>query len=363
MENARNFIVKVHVNPDKAKPSVRRGRKAAGLLIRRPSCRRMDLLVVRLFYFVKIPVRWGDDTMRKMILIAVLTIGFSVIPFLIHAEVYKWVDDKGTIHFTDDYGNIPSAYREQHKVEIREDIQEEKASSEPRKIIPGSKEERAKTDVYRQEEEWWRGRARPWEQQLKEASENYELTNKEFMGESGQLILRKFGSRQQFKSTFIRLDSIKEERSKYEAQIIQAEDMLEKISRAAEESKVDLDRGIGVLTSYQSDSSGTAEIERDIYGSNEAWWRQKLPTVREKLKDAVQNYRKAYEEYSKNIEKLGPYRFGGLSLTQYQLNSCRLEFLDNEMGRYQAQINEANEMLKKLLKEAEESKANPEWVK
>lgn len=301
--------------------------------------------------------------MRKMILIAVLTIGFSVIPFLIHAEIYKWIDDKGTVHFTDDYGNIPSFYLEQLKVEIRKDIEEGKTSSEPRKIISGSKEERAKTDPYRQDEEWWRGRARPWEQQLKEASENYELTNKEFIGESSELILRKFGSHQQFKSTIIRVDSIKEERSKHEAQIIEAEGMLEKISRAAEQSKVDLHWLIGVLTPYRPASSDTVEIEKDILGRDEAWWRQKLLTVKEKLEDAVQNYKKSYDEYSKNVEKLGPYRFGGMSLTQYQLNSCRLEVLDNEMGKYQAQITEAKDMLSRVIKEAKESKANPNWLK
>ena len=35
---------------------------------------------------------------------------FLIIPFLIHAQVYKWTDDKGTIHFTDDYSNIPEKY-------------------------------------------------------------------------------------------------------------------------------------------------------------------------------------------------------------------------------------------------------------
>jgi hypothetical protein len=48
--------------------------------------------------------------MRKTVLIAALTIGFSMIPFLIHAEVYKWIDDKGTIHFTDDRSNVPEKY-------------------------------------------------------------------------------------------------------------------------------------------------------------------------------------------------------------------------------------------------------------
>ncbi|MGZ3495230.1 MAG: DUF4124 domain-containing protein [Thermodesulfobacteriota bacterium] len=301
--------------------------------------------------------------MRKTALIAVLTIGFLGIPLLIHAEVYQWSDDRGTVHLTDDTSSIPSFYWEQLKVEIREDIQEEKIPSEPQKIILGSKEQRPKADRHRQDEEHWRGRIRPWEEQLKEASENYELTNKEFIGESSKLILRKFGSHQQFKSNIIRVDSIKEERTKHESRIIQAEGMLEKISRAAEESKADLDWLIGVLTPYPSAPSDTVEIERDIYGSHEAWWRQKLLTVREKLNDAVQNYKKSSEEYSKNVGKLGPYRFGRLSLTQYQWNSCRLEMLDDEMGKYQAQITEAHEMLNRLIKEAKESRANPNWLK
>jgi hypothetical protein len=33
--------------------------------------------------------------------------------FLAHAEVYKWVDEKGTVHFTDDYSKIPEKYRGQ----------------------------------------------------------------------------------------------------------------------------------------------------------------------------------------------------------------------------------------------------------
>jgi Domain of unknown function (DUF4124) len=299
--------------------------------------------------------------MAKMVLVFALAIGFLMIPFLIHAEVFKWIDDKGTIHFTDDYSNIPSSYRV--KIEIRRDIQGEETPLEPQKIILRSKEEQAKTDLYRQEEAWWRGRVSPWKKQLNKASENYELTNKEFLEESSNLIVRKFGSHQQFKSTILRMDRIKEERSKHEAQIIEAEGMLEKISRQAEESKADPDWLIAVLTFHQPVSPDIVEIERDIYGRDEAWWGQKMPTVREKLKDAVQNYERSYEQYSKNAEKLGPSRFGGLSLTQHQMNSCRLDILSNEMAEYQIQINETKEMLNKLIKEAEESKANPIWLK
>jgi hypothetical protein len=297
--------------------------------------------------------------LAKIVLVSVLIMGFLMIPFLIHAEVYKWIDDKGIIHFTDDYSKIPSSYWEKLKVEIKRDIQEEETPLEPQKIILRSKEEQAKTDLYRQEEAWWRRKVSPWKKQLKEASENYKLTNKEFLEESSNLIVRKFGSHQQFKSTILRMDGIKEERSKHEAQIIEAEGMLGRISRQAEESKVDPDWLRAVLTPHQPASPDIVEIGRDIYDRDKAWWRQKVLTVREKLKDAVQNYKRSYGEYNKNIEKLGPSRFGGLSLTQLQMNSCRLDILSNEMAEYQAQITETKEMLNKLIKEAEESKANP----
>lgn len=55
--------------------------------------------------------------MRRVFLIASVTIFFLIIPFLIHADIYKWIDEKGTYHFTDDYSTIPERYRQQ--VEIR----------------------------------------------------------------------------------------------------------------------------------------------------------------------------------------------------------------------------------------------------
>ena len=115
-------------------------------------------------------------------------------------------------------------------------------------------------------------------------------------------------------------------------------------------------------TPRQSASSDIVEIERDIYGRDEAWWRQKVHTVREKLKDAVQNYERSYEEYSKNAERLGAVRFGGLSLTQYQMTSLNLNTLNGQMTQCQAQIAEAKEMLEKLFKEAKETKADPTWL-
>lgn len=61
-------------------------------------------------------------------------------------------------------------------------------------------------------------------------------------------------------------------------------------------------------------------------------------------------------------EGLGEFKFGRLSLTQYQMLSYRLEILNKKMETYQGQITEANEMLSRLFQEAKGTKADPAWL-
>ena len=50
--------------------------------------------------------------MTKTISIAVfIIVGLLMTPFSVSAQVYKWIDDKGDVHFTDDYSSIPEKYR------------------------------------------------------------------------------------------------------------------------------------------------------------------------------------------------------------------------------------------------------------
>ena len=51
--------------------------------------------------------------MSKRIVIAISIILCLTIPCIVHAEVYKWIDEKGTLHFTDDESAIPDKYRKQ----------------------------------------------------------------------------------------------------------------------------------------------------------------------------------------------------------------------------------------------------------
>ncbi len=192
---------------------------------------------------------WGGDTMRKAILIAALTIGLLTVPFLVHAEVYKWIDGKGTIHFTDDYSNIPSSYRKQLKVEIRRDIQgQEPPPLEPQKIIPRSKEEaktasvqetqEEKRDARGMSEDYWRDRVRPWKKQLEETTEGYEYINRKIDG-ALEAMRGRFLSKTQYNFGRIEVENLMKERGTYEAKKKEANEMLAKIAKEAEEAKAD----------------------------------------------------------------------------------------------------------------------------
>ncbi len=269
--------------------------------------------------------------------------------------IYQWVDKNGTCNFTYDPEKIPLAYSKEVQQKVIEDIIETQPILPPAKPISTVKEG-IKRDVFGLGEEWWRGKADPWKKQLKEGMANLEVAKNKFMEESEKLIIRKYGSHQQFKSTILDLDRIKGYKSKYNAQINEAKDLLKKLSKNAEDSKADPGWLIGASV-FQGDTG------MDIYGRDGTWWRSKVFDQREQLKKAIENYEKAYEDYNKNVEKLGPSRFGKISLTQYQMFSHKLNILGKEMGRHQDQITEANEGLKQLLKEAEDFKANPEWLR
>ena len=103
-------------------------------------------------------------------------------------------------------------------------------------------------------------------------------------------------------------------------------------------------------------------VRTDTYGRDETWWREKVRPWKEQLKEATENYERVREEYMRQAEGLGPFNFGMMSLTQYQMLSSRLNILNNEMAKYYAQMVEANKTLDKLSREATETKADPTWL-
>ncbi|MGD0627252.1 MAG: DUF4124 domain-containing protein [Thermodesulfobacteriota bacterium] len=49
------------------------------------------------------------------IIVAAVFVLYLFIP-LTHAEIYKWTDEKGTVHFTEDPATIPEKYQDKAKI-------------------------------------------------------------------------------------------------------------------------------------------------------------------------------------------------------------------------------------------------------
>ena len=150
--------------------------------------------------------------------------------------VYKWVDEKGAVNYTDDYNNIPPVYRDRVEIEW---VHEE-GSSPVQKMTP-KKGEQTRTDIYGQDEAYWRGKVRPWKEFLKAAEANYQRAHGQFMEKATELSAKKFGSRTQYKMNITELDGLKEEMLKYADQMADAKEALERISKEAREAKANPD--------------------------------------------------------------------------------------------------------------------------
>jgi flagellar motility protein MotE (MotC chaperone) len=76
-----------------------------------------------------------DDMFRLGIgtWVILFCLSFSI-PFSFPGEIYRWTDEKGVVHFTDDILNVPTRYRSQvDKREVTEEISKEAE----KQIVPG----------------------------------------------------------------------------------------------------------------------------------------------------------------------------------------------------------------------------------
>ncbi len=94
--------------------------------------------------------------------------------------LYKWVDEKGTVHFTDDLSLVPERYQDQIRetkpqgkpappsIESPGSVGKEKETES----APGSASEQK--DLLGRGEEWWRATVSEWNKKFVTARENYE---------------------------------------------------------------------------------------------------------------------------------------------------------------------------------------------
>jgi hypothetical protein len=161
-----------------------------------------------------------------IILFILLSFGISF------GEVYKWVDEKGVAHFTDDIMQVPEKYKP--KAEIIE--MPEKAGKEESKgegeVTPKPKEE-TQSDRLGRGEGYWKGRMEEWRKKLKERQDRLEVLRTKY----NELTMRHNESKSSVERGNLRKerDQVKNEMDQCNIQIEEAKEMLErKIPEEAE---------------------------------------------------------------------------------------------------------------------------------
>ncbi len=158
-----------------------------------------------------------------------LTLSFSLI---FGQETYKWVDEKGTVHFTDDLDLVPEKYRDQ----IQKDRPPKEPAARPSTQPPKPTETEKKAefpsvqkDALGRGEEWWRARVREWNEKFMSAHRNYENTYSEWKAKEKELEASKFKPDSLKRKLKAEMKALEEKTKDWEKQVEEAKNMLEKV--------------------------------------------------------------------------------------------------------------------------------------
>jgi predicted nucleic acid-binding Zn-ribbon protein len=158
--------------------------------------------------------------MKQTLLIILLIFLISQVSF---AQVYKWVDEKGVTHLTDDMTQVPEKYRPRtESIETPQEREDAKVEGE----IPPAKKEDSFKDRLGRGEDYWKGRVEEWRKKLRELEDKFEALRTKYNG----LTDRHNDSRSMAVRTELRKerDKVKSEIEQCKTQIEEARDMLEK---------------------------------------------------------------------------------------------------------------------------------------
>ena len=129
-------------------------------------------------------------------------------------EIFRWLDEDGIPHFTDNVSKIPPAYRDRAEVQTLPDL----PVTEP--IAPSdSFEPSAETDLEGHDQQWWREQVQTWQSrkkasQLKLADAEKKLGRLQFENDAPSYRIAE-------------KNQLLEEIEKYRREVQQAQEMLE----------------------------------------------------------------------------------------------------------------------------------------
>jgi len=140
------------------------------------------------------------------------------------AQVYKWVDEKGVVHFTDDMLQVPEKNRPKtEKMEIIEEKPEPKAQGD---TPSDKKKEEPYKDRMGRGEEYWKERMEFWKKKLMTAQEKAENLRMKYNDLTEKLNASKNATERA--SLRSERDQIKNEIDKYKQDVEESKIMLDK---------------------------------------------------------------------------------------------------------------------------------------
>ena len=153
-------------------------------------------------------------------------------------EIYQWVDEKGTVHFTDDISLVPEKFQDQVK---KKKVPVEPVS--PSKNVP--EEPKPEPDTERKDllgrgEDWWRDKATEWNQKLKNAKKDFEAAQAALKAKEKELEQSIYKPDSFKRRLQAEIKGLEENANSWKRQVDEAKNMLEKVlPKQAEEYRAD----------------------------------------------------------------------------------------------------------------------------
>jgi hypothetical protein len=166
-------------------------------------------------------------------------------------EVYRWVDEKGTVHFADDLALVPEKY--QGQVQKKVAPQEPPPSpfppstQVPEKRSPGKVTIEKKPesvpvqkDILGRGEDWWRARAKDLKEKLSTTQKNYETELNALKAKEKELEESKFKPDSLKRRLKAEIKVLEEKVEEWKKQVEEARNMLDKVlPKEAEDYRAD----------------------------------------------------------------------------------------------------------------------------
>jgi len=164
-------------------------------------------------------------------------------------EIYRWVDEKGTVHFADDLTLVPEKYQDQvqKKIAPRETSPTPLPSIAPpqkaTKEVPKRSEIQSppvQKDILGRGEEWWKAKVKEWKDKLSNAQKNYDTEWNALKAKEKELAEPKFKPDSLKRKLKADIKVLEEKVEDWKRQIEEAKNMLDKVlPKEAEDYRAD----------------------------------------------------------------------------------------------------------------------------